>query len=185
MNFLYLALNHPLTMSLFPIKRAAKPLFVKQIFLYLSAIVLFLSSCQSRNSSGGDPDFKATFTDLNSQKSKLSDYQDKTVVLHFWATWCKPCIEEFPSLKEAQPRLEKENVQFLIASDEDLALIEKFQDRFKTGLNLIQLSEGSLAEFGIYALPTTLILDAEGKEIHRISGKIEWSSIESIDQLQN
>ncbi|MFC3414691.1 TlpA family protein disulfide reductase [Algoriphagus hitonicola] len=160
-----------------------------RILLFALACSLFFSACQSKDSSGSEQNSnsksEAEFTDLNREKSNLSDYKGKPIILHFWATWCKPCIEEFPSLKEAQPRLEKENVQFLIASDEELDLIEKFQTRFKTGLNLIQLSEGSLAEFGVYALPTTLILNAEGKEINRISGKIDWSSIESIDQLTN
>lgn len=180
---LYLSFNHPLTMSLFPTQRVRASFFSKGMFLLLSLLLLGTAACQNKNASGANPDFKAEFTDLNSRKSNLSDYQGKTVVLHFWATWCKPCIEEFPSLKAAQPRLEKENVQLLIASDEDLALIEKFQDRFETGLNLAQLSQGSLAEFEVYALPTTIILDSEGKEIHRISGKIDWSSISSIDQL--
>ncbi|WP_297338168.1 TlpA disulfide reductase family protein [Algoriphagus sp.] len=158
---------------------------------FVLACCFFFPACQPKEASGSGEDsrgklrLEAEFTDLDQQKFNLSDFKGRPIVLHFWATWCKPCIEEFPSLREAQPRLEKENVQFLIASDEELGLIEKFQKRFQTGLNLIQLSKGSLSEFGIYALPTTLILNEEGEQIHRISGKIDWSKIESFGDLKS
>ena len=50
------------------------------------------------------------------RKLTLSDYQGKTVVLNFWATWCPPCVEEMPSLIQMQQRLKDKGVVVLAVS---------------------------------------------------------------------
>jgi thiol-disulfide isomerase/thioredoxin len=123
------------------------------------------------------------FEGLEGNEVAFTPAAQKWTVLHFWATWCKPCIAEFPELKKSLPRLDTDQVQFLVASDEDLDRIDAFQKKYTTGLDLIRMKEGSLADFEIYALPTTLVLDSTGKEVFRHAGQLKWAEISSIDEL--
>lgn len=155
---------------------------------------LFLGSCQSKNPSEG---MKSTeentvvspvltslrFQQANGEEFGLQPKDKKWTVLHFWATWCKPCLAEFPELKKALPTLQQSNTQFILASEEDLEQIQAFETRHQTGLNLSRFVQGSLADFEIYALPTTLVLDADGKEVFRQAGLVEWKNIKSIEEL--
>ena len=68
---------------------------------------------------------KIALKDLNEQAVDLEKYKGKTLFLNFWATWCKPCLEEMPSIKKAQEILKNENIVFLFASDETMEQIEK------------------------------------------------------------
>jgi len=115
----------------------------------------------------------------------ILDYSSDSTwkVVHFWATWCKPCLAEFPELKEALPRLENDSIQFFIASDESLEQIQKFQEKYQTGLELLRLEKGDISDFGIYALPTTIVIDPDGKEVFRQVGQVDWSSIDTISKL--
>ncbi|MCM0041389.1 MAG: TlpA family protein disulfide reductase [Algoriphagus sp.] len=123
------------------------------------------------------------FQQANGQEFGLQTENKKWTVLHFWATWCKPCLAEFPELKKALPNLQQANTQFILASEEDLEQIQAFESRHQTGLNLSRFVQGSLANFEIYALPTTLVLDAQGKEVFRQVGLVEWENVKSIEEL--
>ena len=74
-------------------------------------------------------------------------------------------------------------MEFLLATDEELDQIEAFQKKHQTGLDLIRMKSGALADFEIYALPTTIILDKDGKEVYRHAGQLKWAEVASIDQL--
>ncbi len=124
-----------------------------------------------------------TFQKLTGDEFMFQLSEKKLTVIHFWATWCKPCLEEFPELRKALPNLENESIQFLIASDEDLDRIISYQEKYNTGLDLIRMAEGSMADFEIYALPTTIILDNQGKEVYRKAGMVDWKSFASIEEL--
>ena len=152
---------------------------------------LFLGSCQSKNPTEGTAATEelssnrasARFQLANGEEFGLQTEDKKWTVLHFWATWCKPCLAEFPELKNALPNLQQDDTQFIFASEEDLEQIQAFESRHQTGLNLSRFVQGSLADFEIYALPTTLVLDAQGKEVFRQVGLVEWKNLKSIEGL--
>ena len=152
---------------------------------------LFLGSCQSKKPT----ESKVTSEELSSNRASvrfqsangeefgLQPEIKKWTVLHFWATWCKPCLAEFPELKVALPNFQQATTQFILASEEELGQIQSFESRYQTGLNLSRFVKGSLADFEVYALPTTVVLDTEGKEIFRHVGLMEWKNIKSIEEL--
>lgn len=152
---------------------------------------LCLGSCQSKNPSEStsapeEPSLNrasARFQVANGEEFGLQTEDKKWIVLHFWATWCKPCLAEFPELKNALPNLQQDNIQFIFASEEELEQILAFESRHQTGLNLSRFVQGSLADFEIYALPTTLVLDGQGKEVFRQVGLVEWKNVKSIEGL--
>jgi thiol-disulfide isomerase/thioredoxin len=123
------------------------------------------------------------FQKLTGDEFLIQPSDRKLTVIHFWATWCKPCLEEFPEIRKALPKLENDDTKFLFASDEDLDRIISYQEKHNTGLDLIRMAEGSMADFEIYALPTTIILNNQGKEVYRKAGMVDWNSFESIQDL--
>ncbi|MFS4491831.1 TlpA family protein disulfide reductase [Maribacter sp. 2308TA10-17] len=127
---------------------------------------------------------KSTYEDLEGKPIELSDYKGKRILLNYWATWCKPCIEEMPSMVEAQTLLDKENYVFLFASDQSVAKIKAFQQKRGFDLNFVKFN-GSLTSEEITALPATFIYNEKGEKVERMDGATEWNSPEIIQKLKN
>jgi thiol-disulfide isomerase/thioredoxin len=164
---------------------------IKALLGLLVGAFLLLGSCQSKNPSESTAATEEPSSDRASARFQLANGEEfgfqpetkKWTVLHFWATWCKPCLAEFPELKNALPNLQQDDTQFIFASEEDLEQIQAFEKRHQTGINLSRFSKGTLADFEIYALPTTLVLDSKGKEVFRQVGLVEWKNVKSIEEL--
>ena len=101
-----------------------------------------------------------------------------------WATWCRPCIEEMPSLLKAQEVLGKEDYVFLLATDQSVKIINSFKARKGFEFTYIRYT-GAFANLGIKALPKTFIYNVEGDRVDEISGAIEWDSPEVIERLKS
>ena len=126
---------------------------------------------------------KIALKDLNEQAVDLEKYKGKTLFLNFWATWCKPCLEEMPSIKKAQEILKNENIVFLFASDETMEQIEKFKSGHDYNFNYVRAE--NLAELNIMALPTTFIFNPEGKLVFNEMGYRQWDDQTNIDLILN
>lgn len=156
--------------------------------------IIFFGSCQPQTNQAKEVKVAETdhseqgiketqFQYLNGSSTPLFSSEKKWTVIHFWATWCKPCLKEFPEMKKALPRLENDSTQFFLATDEELDQIRSYQENHQTGLELVRLEGSSLSDFEIYALPTTIILDPLGQEVYRKVGMIDWQAITSIPQF--
>lgn len=93
---------------------------------------------------------KVKLKELDDQTIELSQVEGKTVFINFWATWCKPCIQEMPTIESAQNVLKNENVIFLLASNENPDEIEKFIK--KCGYNLHYVHLENLEALNITAI---------------------------------
>lgn len=124
------------------------------------------------------------YEDLKGNPVKLSDYKGKRILLNFWATWCRPCIEEMPSLLKAQEILEKENYVFLLATDQSIKIINSFKAKKGFEFTYIRYT-GAFAELGIKALPKTFLYNVQGEKVDEISGAIEWDSPGIIERLKS
>lgn len=122
-------------------------------------------------------------TDLNSNPVDMRQFHGKTVFINFWATWCKPCLEELPSIQKAKDILENENIVFLIASDESAEQIEQFKKDFDYSFNFVRIQNPE--ELSIMALPTTFIFNPEGKLVFSEMGYKKWDDKNNIDLILN
>jgi cytochrome c biogenesis protein CcmG/thiol:disulfide interchange protein DsbE len=118
---------------------------------------------------GSAPAF--TLTDLNGKPVSLADFRGKVVVLNFWATWCPPCRREIPDFIDLQREYGSRGVQIVgIALDEP----EKVQAFARqNGMNypvLLGSDEISMKYGGIEGIPTTFIIDKDGKIVNRFEG---------------
>ncbi len=113
-------------------------------------------------------------------ETSLAAYHGKVVVLNFWATWCAPCVREMPSLDRLQAMLGGDDFAVVALSEDrgGMPLVVRFYEKY--GLeNLARYLDplGRVAALlGVVGMPTTVVIDAEGREIGRIVGPAEWDS---------
>ena len=114
---------------------------------------------------------------------RLADFRGKVVFLNFWATWCPPCIIEMPPMEKLHRRYkDKDFAMVAINLQETDAQVKSFFDRYKLSFTALLDSNGEVATwFGVASLPTTFVLDKEGRIIGSALGPREWDSQASID----
>jgi thiol-disulfide isomerase/thioredoxin len=154
---------------------------MKQVF-FLS--ILIVVGCGSVNTTDQKVTLDAIqLTDLSGKAVDLSQFKGKAMLINFWATWCKPCLQEMPSLAVTQNKLKDEPIVFLFASNETLEQITRFKDKQKFEFSYFQL--GNMEALNIQALPTTFIFDSAGELKFSEAGFRDWSSPESIQVITN
>ena len=109
---------------------------------------------------------------LDGRPLSVGDYQGKVILLNFWATWCGPCRSEIPDLVELQNKY-KDQLQIigLVVDDDDEDAVKKFAEKF--GINYpvaIATEELRMQYGGIPALPTSFVLDGEGRVVQKHEG---------------
>lgn len=122
------------------------------------------------------------FSDQDGRSLGPEDFKGRVVVLDFWATWCAPCRAEFPDLDRLQDRFkDKGLVVVAVSIDRNGArVVDQFFDELKIGhlgKYFDPASKGPLA-LGLAGLPTTLILDRQGREAGRVEGGADWNGAE-------
>ena len=122
--------------------------------------------------------------DLNDQPVDLKAFAGKRIFLNFWATWCKPCILEMPSIERAQEILSEEGFVFLLTSDESVDRINRFKASKDFNLEFVRL-ETPFPDLGILSLPTTLLIDEEGRIALNQIGSLEWDEPTIIEKLRS
>jgi len=118
---------------------------------------------------------------LTDQPVSMKQYKDKTVFINFWASWCKPCLEEMPSIQKAMGTLKDENIVFLFASEETPVQIEEFKRSHGYPFQFVRAE--SLAELNVLALPTTFIFNKQGIRAFSEMGYRKWDDKTNIDLI--
>ncbi len=117
------------------------------------------------------------------KKIDLSAYRGKVVLLNFWATWCAPCIREMPSLDMLHERLGGRSFAVVAVSIDraGFARIKPFLARIRVTKLHVYLDKSSklYRKFGVQALPTTFLIDHQGRVRGYLEGPAEWDSKEA------
>lgn len=127
-------------------------------------------------SSAGTPAPRSIFEDPAGEAITLSDFRGKPLLVNLWATWCPPCIAEMPALDGLAIR--EPGLQVLAVS-EDLNGHDKVdaffaQRRFRKLQPYIDPGLSLMTELKVDTLPTTILYDAEGREVWRMTGMADW-----------
>jgi thiol-disulfide isomerase/thioredoxin len=128
------------------------------------------------------------FTDGEDKPLAIGDFKGKVVLLNFWATWCVPCVKEMPSLDKLQGAMGKDKFVVVPLSldgpsrpkvapfykDKGLANLGIYFDRGKKVQQALDVS----------VLPTSVLIDAQGREIGRLQGEADWDKPEAIAMMK-
>ncbi len=128
-------------------------------------------------SHAGTPAPDVSFEDPDGEPASLADFRGRPLLVNLWATWCAPCVVEMPSL-DRLARREGERLRVLALS-QDLDGRQKVADFFaaREFKELEPYLDGDLAfmtALGVSVLPTTILYDAQGREVWRMTGMAEW-----------
>ncbi len=120
------------------------------------------------------------FQDATAKSRSLAEWRGKVVLLNIWATWCAPCRKEMPALDALKRALGGKDFDVVaLSTDRDgIAKAKAFLDEIKvTSLEpLADPTSKSASALKVIGMPTTLLLDREGREVGRLVGPAEWDS---------
>jgi thiol-disulfide isomerase/thioredoxin len=154
----------------------------------LAGTALFLGSREPAPPTGADiapvAVYAASFRDEQGATRSLAQFQNKLLVVNFWATWCAPCREEMPAFTRVQARWAGRNAQFVGLAHDDPAKVRRFADAL--GINYPLWTGGD--EVGELAkrlgnrlgvLPYTVILDPQGRVLEQRVGPYTEAELEA------
>lgn len=132
----------------------------------------------------GQPVPDIVWQDRDGAEHRLSQLAGQGVVLNLWATWCGPCVEEMPSLDRLAASLAGSQVRVVaLSSDRGGApQVERFfqQHGIRDLAVAVDRSGASVRATGARGLPTTLLIDARGRERGRVEGATDWTAPETM-----
>lgn len=129
------------------------------------------------------PDF--TIQDAG-QSVRLDQYRGKTVVLNFWASWCPPCLEEFPSLMQLQHQVPNVVVLAVSFDTDDEAYRQYVTDNHLNNMVIVRdATQKSNLAFGTTRPPETYVIDGQGRIRRKFIGAQDWTSSEIENYLRN
>ncbi|MBL8837867.1 MAG: TlpA family protein disulfide reductase [Alphaproteobacteria bacterium] len=128
------------------------------------------------------------FRDAEERPVTLADFRGRIVLLNLWATWCAPCVEEMPALDRMQTALGGEHftVVALSIDRQGKRIVDPFVARLNTPALPIYLdpSGASARTLAVAGLPTTLLIDREGRELGRIAGAVPWDNAAAAELIR-
>jgi peroxiredoxin len=173
--------------------------------LVLAAAVLALTACGGAEATdsgagfvGGDgsiividpvdrvPAPELSGQTLNGETYTLADDQGEIVVMNVWASWCAPCRAEAPELEEVWTDVQGDGVQFIGLNTRDSTLsAQRFVETMGLTFPSVQDTDGRLQllfsdSLPPQAIPSTLVIDREGRVAARILGKVSAATLRGV-----
>lgn len=126
------------------------------------------------------------FRDSEGKEVNLKSLEGKVVFINFWATWCPPCVAEMPSIQKLYNEIGKQNIIFLMV-DVDNQLKRSLKFMKKKGYTLPVYTPASAIPQNIFdgSIPTTLILDKNGKKVLLHTGMGNYADKDLVAYLKN
>ena len=124
--------------------------------------------------------------DTKGQKKSLEDYKGKFVLLNFWATWCAPCRKEMPAMSNLHDSFNGESLEVIgVHVGPSLAGVKKFLESVPVSFSILIDKDMSLANWGVQGLPTTFLINPDGRLVYKAVGEREWDSPDMISFLRD
>ncbi|MBD3170605.1 MAG: redoxin domain-containing protein [candidate division Zixibacteria bacterium] len=154
----------------------------KILLLTITLLLVLSSSAISRDA------YNFELKDLDGNTVKLSDFAGKVVLLDFWATWCKPCRAAIPFLRDLHEQYgDKDFVLIGVNCDQRKTekQIKDFMRQYEIEYLNVLTNSKMMQKYGIYAMPTTVLISPEQKEVKRYVGIRAQTEIELERAINN
>lgn len=165
---------------------APKAVLIISLFLVVVLAALFWSRTPSGRLPEGawlpddqrpSIDLSGSFRTLDGEPVSLEDLKAKALFLNVWATWCGPCRLEMPSMAELHGELGPQGLEMVAVTDEDASTVRAFLAKNRYPFTVLLDPENTLSNrFKISAIPTTFIVDDQGRLAYRHVGYNQWNA---------
>ena len=124
--------------------------------------------------------------DMSGASKTLADYRGKVVVLNFWASWCPPCLREMPSMERLRVKMKGQPLEIVaLASAEGPDDVKAFLSKMQLGFPILLDADGSNTQrWKVFALPTSFLLDRQGRVRYVLTGPTEWDEGEALKIIE-
>lgn len=124
------------------------------------------------------PDF--LLRDASGSQLQLYKLRGRPVILHFWATWCKPCRHELPALEALAGKLADSGIVFLLVAidgDTEAAAVRRYAQDLGVRLPIYLASDSTVTDrYWSWGIPVTYLIDRNGLLVGRALGPRDWDS---------
>ncbi|MCG6895674.1 MAG: TlpA family protein disulfide reductase [Thiocapsa sp.] len=120
------------------------------------------------------------------EPQRLADHRGKPVILNFWATWCPPCRAEMPSMQRAHERVAGEGIAVVAVNvGEDAETITRFLTEMEVDFPIpMDVDSRVVQAYPVKGLPTTFVIDPEGRLVFTATGEREWDDPGLLDKVR-
>ncbi len=172
---------------------SAKQLMFLAVLAFIAMIVIasfFIKAKPSGNKiiTTGDRAPEFTLPAPNGRSISLSDFRGKVVMVHFWATWCPPCVEELPTLAKLNQSLAGQDFEMFAVSVDEGGADAVTSFLHQNNLNvpvLLDTDHAISSKYGTYKFPETYILDRAGIVRYKIIGPRDWRDPAALNLLRS
>jgi len=161
------------------------------VLVFVVFWIFYLARFGPRNQGGSasserkTADYAWKVEDLAGSPVTLERYRGKPLFLNLWATWCRPCVAEMPSISRlaTNPRL-KDVAVVCVSLDDDLEPVRKFVQEKKLNVTVFR-SNGTIPDvFNTDAIPATFLIAPDGKIVEREIGATDWDKPAVVEKLE-
>lgn len=171
---------------------SVKKLTVLAIFFLLIAFVVISLFTRGgtkgvKTVSQGDKAPGFSLQALDGRIISLADFKGKVVLVHFWATWCPPCVEEMPTLEQLSRSLRAGDFEILAVSVDEggAGTVAAFMQ--KNGLSipvLLDPTRSTAKLYGTFKFPETYVIDRQGVVRYKAIGPKDWTIPSTMNSIQ-
>lgn len=160
------------------------------IFIVLFIVGIMLKGRQHAQKviANGDRAPEFTLPAQDNRLVSLSNFKGRVVMVHFWATWCPPCVEELPTLDKLYRALQGEDFEMLAISvnEEGADAVVPFMRKNRLNVPVLFDPEKSIAGlYGTFKFPETYIVDRQGIVRYKVIGPKNWEDPAAIQLLRD